>query len=102
MSAYLFVEITAIERPDLYALYIEKVAPLIARYGGEYLARGGLATALTGEEVPKRVILIAFESRRRLEACFSSADYRAIAPLREQSTRSRALIVDGYEPTRTE
>jgi len=95
MPTYLFVEITAIEKPELYAQYIEKVASLVERFGGKYLVRGSQASAMIGRDVPRRVILIAFDSRRDLEACFQSVDYRAIAPLREQSTRSRALILEG-------
>jgi len=95
MPTYLFVEIRSIEKPDLYSQYVEKVAPLVRRFGGKYLVRGG---SVTGSDVPQRAILIAFDSRSDLEACFQSADYRAIAPLREQSTHSRALILEGCPP----
>jgi uncharacterized protein (DUF1330 family) len=43
-----------------------------------------------------RIILIEFDTAEQVERCFGSAEYLALAPLREQSTTSRAIIVDGY------
>ena len=40
---------------------------------------------------------IAFPDRATLERCFGSEEYRAVAPLREQSVEASAVIVDGVE-----
>lgn len=85
---------TPAERPDAYLAYIDKVKPIVARYGGVYLARSDRVTALTDRWRPDRVILIQWESRSQMEACFRSAEYRRIAGLREDSVDSRAVIVE--------
>jgi uncharacterized protein (DUF1330 family) len=47
------------------------------------------------------VVIIAFDTKEQLRACFASPEYRAIAPLRTGSTTSRSIIVEGYTPDAT-
>jgi uncharacterized protein (DUF1330 family) len=42
-----------------------------------------------------RVIVIEFESIERLHGCFSAPETLDLSPLRDQSTESRAVILDG-------
>ena len=97
MPVYLMIEIS-IKNPEMYSGYVDKVFGLVSRYGGRYLARGGKITPVAGGWHPERVILIEFDSAEQVEKCFASAEYREIAPLREQATISRAIIVDGCSP----
>jgi uncharacterized protein (DUF1330 family) len=83
----------------LYAQYVARVGDVVRRYGGEYLARGGQVTPLSGQWQPGRVVILKFESLERLQTCYASEDYRALAPLREQSAVSRSIVVDGYLPS---
>ena len=85
---------TPSERPDAYLAYIDKVKPIVERYGGVYLARSDRVTALTDRWRPDRMILIQWESRVQLEACFRAPEYRRIAALRADSVDSRAVIVE--------
>jgi arsenate reductase (thioredoxin) len=96
VAVYFIAEISIIDR-DLYARYVEQVRPIVERFGGRYLARSGKVTPVSGGWTPERIILIEFPSERELAQCFDSQEYRAIAPLREQSTRSRAIVVEGRE-----
>jgi uncharacterized protein (DUF1330 family) len=97
MPVYMIVE-TEVKNRELYAQYVDRVPAVVAEYGGRYLARGGKVTALSGDWDPERIILIEFESMERLQACFSSSEYLVLAPLRERSTRSRSIVVDGCTP----
>jgi uncharacterized protein (DUF1330 family) len=94
VSVYLITDIT-VHNQELYNQYVEKVKPLVERYGGRYLARGGEVTSLTDNWKPERVAIVGFESMGLLQECFSSEEYQAIAPLREQATMSRAIVVQG-------
>ncbi len=94
MSIYLIIDIT-IKKPRLYELYVQKVKPIVELFGGKYLVRGGTITPSAGDWDPQRIILIEFESLDLLQACFSSEDYREVAGLREGSTVSRSIIVEG-------
>jgi uncharacterized protein (DUF1330 family) len=84
-----------IHNPELYAGYVAKVADIVRKYSGRYLARGGAVTPLGGDWNPKRVVIIEFESLERLQQCYASPEYKEIAPLREQSSRSMAVAVEG-------
>jgi uncharacterized protein (DUF1330 family) len=94
---YLIAEVE-VNNPELYARYAEKVPGVIARYGGRYLVRGGQVSPMSGGWNPQRLIVMEFPSAEQLRRCFASPEYRDILPLREQSTASRAIVVEGYSP----
>jgi uncharacterized protein (DUF1330 family) len=96
MTVYMIADIT-IEDRKTYAAYVAQVPEVIERYGGRYVARCEQVYALTGGWVPERVIIVAFDSMEHLRACFNSPEYRALAPLRERSTTSRAIVVEGCD-----
>ena len=94
MSVYMIIEIQ-IKDGERYAEYVRRVPPVIERHGGRYLVRGGEVVPLSGNWKPERVIVIEFLSLAELRSCFGSAEYLELAPLREQSTVSRAILVEG-------
>ena len=97
MSVYMIIEIRVMNEP-LYARYVGRVHEVVTRHGGKYLVRGGNVTPVSGDWNPERLILIEFESLERLQACFKSPEYLELAPMRQQSTISRAIIAEGYVP----
>lgn len=94
MPVYLIIEIEPKDR-ELYAQHVQKVPFIIEKYSGRYLAPGGKVTPLMGGRNPERVILIAFDNVDQIQKCFQSPEYLEIAPLRERSTISRSIIVEG-------
>ena len=98
MSVYMIIEIE-IRDNELYSKYVEKVPEVIGKYGGRYLVRGGKVTPLSGSWKPERIIVIEFETIEQLQKCFKSTEYLELAPLREQSTISKSIVVDGYLPS---
>ena len=95
MAVYMVVEIE-VKDSELYAQYVDRVWPVVKAHGGRYLVRGGQVTPLGGGWDPGRVVIIHFESLGQLRGCFASPAYRALAPLREAATDSRAFAVEGY------
>ncbi len=95
---YFIVSVT-IDDPSmrpLYDQYIDKVRPIVERFGGTYLVRTeNIAFPLPGAWHPDRVIVIRFESREDCDCCFASDEYKSVAGLRENSVRASAIIVDG-------
>ena len=77
-----------------YDDYIEKVKPIVEKYGGEYIARTENVTSLSPLRKPNRVIIIKFPSREKLDACFSSEEYKQIMHERIDSVDARAVIVE--------
>ena len=96
MSAYMMAEIR-IKNSEVYSEYVDRVSEIVRKYGGRYLVRGGKVTPLSGNWNPERMILIAFETTEQLQRCFVSPEYLELAPLRERSTTSRAIIVKGCQ-----
>ena len=77
-----------------YDDYIEKVKPIVEKYGGEYIARTENVTSLPPLRKPDRVIIIKFPSREKLDACFASDEYRRIMHDRVENVDARAVIVE--------
>ena len=64
MPAYLIANIR-VKDPANFAAYRELVAPMIARFGGRYLIRGGAVTPVEGEPALDRVVVLEFPPWRR-------------------------------------
>ena len=77
-----------------YQDYIRIVKPIVQKYHGRYIVRSEKVTPLGTDWNPSRVIIIAFDTREHLDACFASEEYKKIAFLRENSVDSRAVIVE--------
>jgi uncharacterized protein (DUF1330 family) len=94
MPAYMIVETKTIN-PEKYAEYVAKVPEIAAHYGGRYLARTSRVEPLSGGWIPERMILLEFPSAGAIHKWLDSAEYRAIAPLREAGAETKAVILDG-------
>jgi uncharacterized protein (DUF1330 family) len=94
MPVYMIIEIKAFDN-GMYSEYVKKVKPLVEKHGGRYLARGGKVSPFEGGWDPGRIIVIEFDSMEKWEKCFKSPEYRKIAPLREKSVETRAIVVEG-------
>jgi len=98
MSVYFIVEIkTRNEDKAAYAKYIEKVRPIVEKYGGRYLVRGGKVTPVFGDWDPERIVVIEFPSGGDVERWLDSPEYKKIAELREHSTITKAIMVEGCD-----
>jgi uncharacterized protein (DUF1330 family) len=93
---YVIAEVDVTD-PDTYKKYAEKVPPIVAAFDGHYLVRGGKIQEVEGE-VPKRIVVIAFESVEKARAWEYSPAYEAIKPIRHSSAKSRIFIVEGIAP----
>ena len=91
--AYLIAEVEVTD-PPTYKTYLTGTNPIIARYGGKFIVRGGKTLALAGEP-PKRVVVSIFESMDKAAAFQNDPDYKALIPIRDKSSKYRAYIVEG-------
>lgn len=94
MTAYLVVEL-AITDPVEFARYRELVPPTIAAFDGRYLVRGGALVTLEGDWQPERLTIIAFPSAERARAWWDSPEYAEAKAIRQASTATRMVIVEG-------
>ena len=93
---YVIAEVDVTD-PDTFKKYSEKVPPIVAAFDGHYLVRGGKIQEVEGE-VPKRIVVIAFDSVEKARAWEYSPAYEAIKPMRLSSAKSRIFIVEGIAP----
>ena len=95
MAAYLIVD-TLLHDPDLYEQYKLKARPLIEKFGGEYLARGGRMTLReTDLWSPSRLVLVKFPDVETANRCLDSAEYQQILSISRKSARRTAVILEG-------
>jgi uncharacterized protein (DUF1330 family) len=96
MPVYLLIEIN-VQDHELYAEYTLQVLPLVERYGGRYLVRGGEVFPVSGDWHPERLVLVQFETMDLVQDFLTSSEYQALIPLRQRASSSRSVIVEGCE-----
>lgn len=94
MSAFVIADIEVLDAKGFDA-YRAQVPPIIARFGGRYVVRGGNAEALEGAWAPTRVVVLEFPDRAAARAWWSSHDYADAKALRQRCARTQLIIVDG-------
>jgi len=94
MAAYVIVEVEILN-PVPYEDYRRMVPPSIEAFGGRFLARGGRAELLEGENPPKRVVVLEFPSLERAKQWWDSPEYRPARDLRQANSTARMIVVEG-------
>lgn len=93
-GAYAIVDITEVTDPEGFKALLPKAGPAAAEHGGQFIARTEKITGLDGD-VPKRFVIIAFDSVEKAKAWDSSPAQAEVNAIRKKSTKSRSFIVDG-------
>ena len=94
MAAYLMGQIEEVTDAAGFGQYREQVGPLIAQYGGRFLAVGE-AGENEGRWGPETYVLIEFPSLERAREWYGCAEYRPLKELRQRSARVNLVLVEG-------
>jgi len=94
VAAYLIVD-NVITDPKSYDEYRRQAVPLVARFGGRFLIRGGPISRLEGSWKPQRLILIEFPSMEALQAWYDSPEYAPMLALRQAASSGSVIAVGG-------
>ena len=94
MAAYVLVD-NRIHNQEDFNEYIEKIPNVVAACGGRFLARGGAIRVVEGDYTPERVVVIEFGSLEQAETFVNSAEYIELSAIRNRSTKTSTIIVDG-------
>jgi uncharacterized protein (DUF1330 family) len=81
-----------------YGEYVKHTPRVIARFGGQFIVRGGEATVLEGPDDGLRIVIIAFPSLAQAKAFYASPDYQAVKALREGAGAGTFVAIEGYDP----
>jgi uncharacterized protein (DUF1330 family) len=95
MKGYWIARVSVTD-PERYPDYLKATAEPFKKYGARFLVRGGKFTALEGE-ARERNVVIEFPDRETALACYHSPEYQAAARIRQASSLSELVVVEGVE-----
>lgn len=94
MAAYLIARVE-VEDITLLKDYLAATPPIIEKYHGKFMARGGTTITFEGPEETRRIVLIEFPSLSDAEAFYHSREYEKARKLREGVAVAEFIAVDG-------
>jgi uncharacterized protein (DUF1330 family) len=94
MSAYIVVQVE-VKDAVRYEAYKRLVPASLAKYGGRFVVRGGRTETLEGTWSPKRFVMLEFPDVERAKAWWSSADYAEAKALRQATSHTEMIVVEG-------
>ena len=94
MSGYAIAQIE-VNNPENYKEYLAKVSDIVAKFGGEFLVRGGEFSHVEGEWKNSRNIVIKFPSYEKALEWYNSEDYKPVKKIRLDNSISDAIIIKG-------
>jgi uncharacterized protein (DUF1330 family) len=97
MAAYVINDMEVTD-PQLFEEYKKLSPPTVAQYGGRFLARGGRTETLEGGWSPRRLVILEFPSMEQARAWVDSPEYAPARSLRQRSSRSNIIVVEGAAP----
>ena len=94
-TAYIVVDVR-IDNAEAYERYKQKVAPIVAQFGGEYLVRGGEMDVIQDELwSPTRMVLLKFPSRARALEFIHSDEYAPVKQMRLDNSAGSLVVLEG-------
>ena len=80
-----------------YKIYIQNVKPIVEKYGGEYLVRGG---EIIEKEInlwkPKRFVLVRFPDKSSALKFYNSKEYKPYKNIRLKNATSTITFAEGF------
>jgi len=95
VTGYLIANIEVTD-PAGFEEYRQKVTPLVAKFGGRYLVRGGDVRNLEGSLAIHNFVVLEFPSVEAAQRFYDSAEYQPLLKIRLASTRSDVVLASGY------
>ncbi len=94
MTAYVIVDIE-VHNPEAYRDYLALITPTVAQCGGRYLVRGAESEVISGDWVPKRLVVMEFPSQKVARQWATCEEYQPIHALRTANADANMIIVEG-------
>ena len=94
MPAYIVIRID-VDEPELLKDYQVAAPPIIEKYHGKFIARGGSVVTLEGPAESRRIVIIEFPALSDAEAFYHSPEYTEARELRAGIATAEFIAVDG-------
>lgn len=92
---YLVLDID-IHNLENYQEYIQLGKPIVEKFGGEYLIRGGtIDNAEINLWKPQRMVIIKFPDQESASNWYNSDEYQSIKGIRTRNSTSTLIFVEG-------
>ena len=93
--AYLVVD-TAIENVENYEEYKKLAKPIVEKFQGQYLTRGGEMDVVQYELwSPTRIVIIKFPNHKYAKSFLESPEYNPVKKIRLNNSKATSIIVEG-------
>jgi len=92
--AYFMVQST-ISDEGQYQKYREAVVPLIFKFGGKFLVRGGAVDVLEGNPDARPMVVFEFPSMEAIQAFWNAPEYVPVKKLRDGAASVNIWAVPG-------
>jgi uncharacterized protein (DUF1330 family) len=100
--AYVIAEVekdlSKVEDPAAARKYAQEAPKSLIPFYGRYVVAGGAVQTVEGDAPKGYIVVIAFDSMEKARGWYYSPAYEAIKAIRQNSTKSRILIVEGVAP----
>jgi uncharacterized protein (DUF1330 family) len=94
MAVYV-VSVVNIKNPEQYQEYAKLAPAAVAKFGGRFLARGGINAVLEGGLPANRVVVTEFPSAEQARAFYNSTEYQSARQKRINAADFTMMLVDG-------
>ena len=94
MSGYFIIQIN-VTNSESYKEYIEKVTPIVKKFRGEYIVRGGQSENVEGNWPFQRTVVLKFPTYDMVKEWHNSDEYKPIRKIREDNSKCNAIIIEG-------
>lgn len=96
MKGYIVMDAEIIDT-EAYAEFAEKVPAAVAAHGGRRLVRTSNVEAIQGDWLPKRFVVLEFDSLKAAKGYLDSAEYAALDDVRWRATKANIVVVEGLD-----
>ena len=94
MKAYWIATYKDLKNPENIKKYAEKASPIIKKYNGIILARGGRVKTIEGNPSP-RTVLIQFPTMDNALKCYNSSEYQDAMKIGNGEFNRHIQIIEG-------
>ena len=95
MSAYYLVDIREIKDAAKMEEYRARIKPVVEKFGGRYVVRGGPVEVVEGSWQPVFPVMIQFPTLDDAHRWYNADEYRELKQLRLAATVSNAVFMAG-------
>lgn len=92
-KGYLIGHIT-VANPEAYKEYVTRATPIMERYSGRFIVRGGRSEAPEGQ-VKERHVVIEFPSYEEARLAYYSDEYQEVLKIRRANSEGDIILVEG-------